>query len=179
MANNETSIDTEEVIEEVKEMTEKTDIKINVEVDKKKMEESTKTLEDAFSGLKKNGHELARRRWWSQVQAQCVLRSVNEEGAPSPTRAPSIANGRVAQRCRWQMKRSISVCRGRQMTQAFAPRKLPGTAIGGVYDTVCRGYNGLPRAYGTRNDGCFFTYIWEIATPVCALVRNDNKGFYY
>ena len=53
MANNETSIDTEEVIEEVKEMTEKTDIKINVEVDKKKMEESTKTLEDAFSGLKK------------------------------------------------------------------------------------------------------------------------------
>ena len=33
-----------------------------------------------------------------EVQAQWVLRSVNEEGAPSPTRAPSIANGQIGER---------------------------------------------------------------------------------
>ena len=45
-----------------------------------------------------SGHEIARRQWRSQGQSQCVLRSVNEEGALSPTRTPSIANGRCAMR---------------------------------------------------------------------------------
>ena len=45
------------------------------------------------NGHTDHGHELARRRWRSQGQAQCVLRSASEEGASSPTRAPGTANG--------------------------------------------------------------------------------------
>ena len=45
------------------------------------------------NGHTDHGHELARRRWRSQGQAQCVLRSACEEGASSPTRAPGTANG--------------------------------------------------------------------------------------
>ena len=51
---------------------------------------------DQGSRASGSGYELARRLWRSQGQAQYVPRSVNEEGAPSPTRAPSIANGRRA-----------------------------------------------------------------------------------
>ena len=38
--------------------------------------------------------------------------------------------GREPERCLRQNKRWRSVCRGRQMRQAFAPTKLPGTANG-------------------------------------------------
>ena len=117
MANNETIVDTEEVIEEVKEMTEKTDIKINVEVDKKKMEESTKTLEDAFSELKKNGHELARRRWRRQVQAQCVPRSADDAGV----RAKETAGHRNRGSVRRGMQRENLI---RQKSEIFATFRL-------------------------------------------------------
>ena len=57
------------------------------------------------------GHELARRRWRSQGQAQCVPGSVADAADLSARKIPLTPNGR-------------------QMTKAFAPRKMPGTATG-------------------------------------------------
>ena len=48
--------------------------------------------------------------------------------ADKATRASG--RGLEPERCRWQMKRRRRVCRGRQMTQPFAARKLPGTTNG-------------------------------------------------
>ena len=55
------------------------------------------------NGHTDHGHELARRQWRSQGQAQCVQRSASEEGALSPTRMPGTANGQIISNLRIQV----------------------------------------------------------------------------
>ena len=49
--------------------------------------------------------------------------------------------GRVALRCRWQMKQGVSECRGLCATQAFAPRRTQGTANGCCQRKLTEGFN--------------------------------------
>ena len=41
-----------------------------------------------------------------------------------------VRDGREPERRQWRIKRGRSVCSGRQMTQAFTPRNMSGTANG-------------------------------------------------
>ena len=78
--------------------------------------------------------------------------------------------GREPERCRWQKERWRSVCSGRQETSLLCQAKfLPGTAIG---QGECDVANRIPPNVANNNT---FSLGERIATPVCALVRNDVR----
>ena len=74
---------------------------------------------------------------WSPAGAEC-------QRTPKPSKQVFLkrlpVRGRVALRCRWQMKQGVSECRGLCATQAFAPRRTQGTANGCCQRKLTEGF---------------------------------------
>ena len=122
-----------------------------------------------------HGHELARRQWRSQGQAQYVPRSVNEEGAPSPTRAPSIANGRratQAYRCQGARRAPQQDAKeGGSGAGATSVQRLPASALW----VLSRRNEKVPPPAGTSTPILQTDYPLgkRIATPVTSVTGSQ------
>ena len=80
-----------------------------------------------------------------------MQRSADDEGVRAEEAAGHRNRTKRPERCRGQRKRGERKCSGRQMTKAFAPRKLPGTAIGLSDKRRCKSFNSV--CYYDSNGG--------------------------